>query len=104
MRQHEVLLGVLLANDNTCSHAVAIHDNFVIDANEAITLPLCAEALKYGTSTAHVKSEFVPYTRGCRFHYKGKHKTNWSERPGKTWVEVLSEESITNIVNNVFYI
>ena len=30
MRQHEVLLGVLLANDNSCSHAVAIHDNFVM--------------------------------------------------------------------------
>ena len=42
MRQHEVLLCVLLANDNSCSHAVAIHDNFVIYANEAIALPLCA--------------------------------------------------------------
>jgi hypothetical protein len=75
MRHYEVLLGVLLANDNSCSHAVAIHDNFVIDANEAIALPLCAEALNYCTSTAHVKSEFVRFKRGFRFHYKGKKKT-----------------------------
>ena len=82
MRQHEVLLGVLLANDNSYSHAVAIHDNFVIDANEAIALPLCAEVLNYCTSTAHVKSEFVRFNCGFRFHYKGKKKTKLEQ----TWI------------------
>jgi hypothetical protein len=74
IRKHEVVVGVLLADDNNCSHAITIHDDFVFDANETIALPLCDEALNYCTSTVHVKSEFVRFKRGFRFHYNGFRK------------------------------
>lgn len=74
IRKHEVVVGVLLADDNNCSHAITIHDDFVFDANETIALPLCDEALNYCTSTAHAKSEFVRFKRGFRFYYNGFRK------------------------------
>ena len=72
MRKNEVVLGVLLASDDSCSHAVTLHGNFIYDANEAVALPLCDEALDYCTSTATVKSTFVAFKFGYRFFYAGE--------------------------------
>ena len=52
------MVGVLIASDGSCSHAVTIHGNFVFDANETVVLPLFKEALDYCTSTAKVKKYF----------------------------------------------
>jgi hypothetical protein len=74
--ERHILVGVLLASDGNCSHAVTIHGGFVYDANEMVALPLCQEALDYCTSTAEVKSSFVRFRRGYFLRYKGtkKHK------------------------------
>ena len=71
MREHEAVLGVLLASDDSCSHAVTIHDGYIYDANETVALPLCDEALDYCTSTATVESKFVAFKFGFRFYYNG---------------------------------
>jgi hypothetical protein len=74
--ERHILVGVLLASDGNCSHAVTIHGGFVYDANEVVALPLCQEALDYCTSIAEVKSSFVRFRRGYFLRYKGtkKHK------------------------------
>ena len=72
MRENEVVLGVLLASDDSCSHAVTLHGNFIYDANEAFALPLCDEALDYCTSTSTVKSTFIRFKFGFRFYYNGE--------------------------------
>ena len=56
--ERHLLVGVLLASDGNCLHAVSIHGGFVYDANELVALPLCQDALDYCTSTAEVKSSF----------------------------------------------
>ena len=72
--ERHLLVGVLLASDGNCSHAVSIHGGFVYDANELVALPLCQDALDYCTSTAEVKSSFVGFRRGYFLRYKGTKK------------------------------
>lgn len=71
LRPTDVMVGVLIACDGSCSHAVTIHGNFVFDANETVVLPLCKEALDYCTSTAKVKSTFVGFKKGFIYRYHG---------------------------------
>ena len=72
--ERHMLLGVLLASDGSCGHAVTIHGGFIYDANETIALPLCDEALNYCTSTLLVKSNFVKFRRGYILKYEGTKK------------------------------
>ena len=72
--ERHMLLGVLLASDGSCCHAIAIHGGFIYDANEKIGLPLCQEALNYCTSTSLVKSKFVGFRRGYVLRYEGTKK------------------------------
>ena len=54
LQQYDILIGVLLASDGSCSHAVSIHGRqFVYDANEAsiAALPLCDKAFNVGCTT-----------------------------------------------------
>ena len=70
---NDVVIGVLRASDGNCSHAVTIYGGgFVFDANEAVALPLCQEALDYCTSTETVKTSFVCFHRAYRYRYTGK--------------------------------
>ena len=71
LRENELVLGVLFASDNSCSHAVTIHGNFIYDANEPVALPLTDEALDYCTSTENVKTSFICFKFGFRFFYEG---------------------------------
>ena len=68
--ERHILVGVLLASDGNCAHAVSIHGGFVYDANEMVALPLSQEALDYCTSTADVKSSFVCFRCGYFVRYK----------------------------------
>ena len=70
-----ILVGVLLASDGNCSHAVSIHGGNVYDANEVVALPLCQEALDYCTSTAEVNSSFVRFRCGY-FGARGPKRRN----------------------------
>ena len=72
LKEDEVVLGVLQASDDSCSHAVTIHGDFIYDANETIALRLCDEALDYCTSSETVQSKFVAFKLGFRFFYEGK--------------------------------
>ena len=72
--KRHLLVGVMLASDGNCSHAVSIHGGSVYNANEVVALPLCQEALDYCTSTAEVKSFFVGFCRGYFLLYKGTKK------------------------------
>jgi hypothetical protein len=72
--KHHLLVGVMLASDGNCSHAVSIHGGFVYISNEVVTLPLCQEALDYCRSTAEVKSFFLGFCRGYFIWYKGTKK------------------------------
>lgn len=72
LKEDEVVLGVLQASDDSCSHAVTIHGDFIYDANERIALRLCDEALDYCTSSETVQSKFVAFKLGFRFFYEGK--------------------------------
>ena len=72
LKDNEVVVGVLRASDDSCSHAVTIHGNFIFDANEKVALRLCDEALDYCTSTETVQSKFVAFKLGYRFFYEGK--------------------------------
>ena len=72
LKDNEVVLGALLASDDSCSHAVAIHGNYIYDANETVALRLCDEALDYCTSTETVKSTFLAFKVGYRFFYDGQ--------------------------------
>ena len=74
--ERHISVGVLLASDGNCSHAVTIHGGFVYDANEMVALPLCQEALDYCTSTAEMKSSFVRFRRGYFLGYKGPKSTS----------------------------
>ena len=76
LRENELVLGVLFASDNSCSHAVTIHGNFIYDANEPVALPLTDEALDYCTSTKNVNTSFICFKFGFRFFYEG-------QRPGR---------------------
>ena len=70
---NDVVIGVLRASDGNCSHAVTIYGGgFVFDANEAVALPLCKEALDYCTSTETVKTSLVCFHRAYRYRYTGK--------------------------------
>ena len=72
LRENELVLGVLFASDNSCSHAVSIHGKFIYDANEPVALPLTDEALDYCTSTETVKTTFICFKFGFRFFYEGQ--------------------------------
>ena len=72
LRENELVLGVLFASDNSCSHAVSIHGNYIYDANEPVALPLTDEALDYCTSTETVKTSFICFKFGFRFFYEGQ--------------------------------
>ena len=68
----DVFIGVLVASDGSCSHAVTLHGDYVFDANEPVALRLCNESLDYCTSTEKVKSTFVGFKRGYVYRYLGK--------------------------------
>ena len=72
--ERQILVGVMLASDGNCSHAVSIHGGFVYDANEVVALPLCQESLDYCTSTEESKTSFVRFRRGYFLRYKGTKK------------------------------
>ena len=71
LQPNDVFIGVLLASDESCSHAVTLHGGFVFDANEPVALRLCDESLDYCTSTENVKSSFVKFKRGYLFRHNG---------------------------------
>jgi hypothetical protein len=48
--ERTLLLRVLNASDENCSHAVNVQFGFVYDANKLVAIPLCQEALDYCTS------------------------------------------------------
>jgi hypothetical protein len=56
VEQGTILLAVLASWDGHKLHAVAIHDDFIYDANEAVALPYHQQALDYCTSTAAKES------------------------------------------------
>ena len=70
----DVFVGVLLASDGSCSHAVTIHGGYVFDANEKVAMILCDETLDYCTSTETVKTTFVRFKRGYLYRVHGKKK------------------------------
>ena len=72
--ERHLLVGVLLASDGNCLHAVSIHGGFVYNANEVVALPLCQNSLDYCTYTAEGKSSFVGFRRGYFLRYKGTKK------------------------------
>ena len=72
--ENTILLGVLYESDGNASHAVAIHGGYVYDANEAVALPLCQEALDYCCSTQAVQNQFVNFRKATLFFYDGKQK------------------------------
>jgi hypothetical protein len=72
LKDNEILVGVMLASDDSCSHAVTIHGNFIYDANETVAIRLCEEGLNYCTSTETVNSSFVTFKLGFQFVYEGK--------------------------------
>ena len=59
----DVMMGVMVASDGSCSHAITVHGGFIFDANEQLALPLCPEALDYCTSTPQIESTFVGFKR-----------------------------------------
>ena len=69
-----IFVGVLLASDGHCNHAVTIHGKWVYDANETIALPLMRDTLDYCTSTETRKSKFRGFWRGVLFQYIGTKK------------------------------
>jgi hypothetical protein len=69
-----IFVGVLLASDGHCNHAVTIHGKWVYDANETIALPLMRETLDYCTTTETRKSTFRGFWRGVCFQYIGTKK------------------------------
>ena len=75
MTDEEIVLGVLFASDDSCSHAVAINGSYVYDANETVALPLCDDALDYCTSTEKVQSKFVKMKLAYRFSYGGSQES-----------------------------
>ena len=75
MTDEEIVLGVLFASDDSCSHAVAINGNYVYDANETVALPLCDDALDYCSSTEKVQSKFVKMKLAYRFSYGGSQES-----------------------------
>ena len=72
----DVMMGVMVVSDGSCSHVITVHGGFIFDANEQLTLPLCPEALDYCTLTAQVKSTFVAFKRAWLYWYHGK-QPNW---------------------------
>ena len=78
-----IFVGVLLASDGNCSHAVTIHGGFIYDANESVALPLCQDALDYCTTTPTQKSTFVRFRRGWLLRYTGKDKCRVWQMSGK---------------------
>jgi hypothetical protein len=67
-----ILLGVISASDGSNSHAIAIHNGFIYDANESVALSLSQEALDYCASTDTIQSQFVSFRKGCLFRYNGQ--------------------------------
>ena len=73
LKDNEILVDVMLASDDSCSHAVTIHGNFIHDANDTISICLREEGLNYCTSsTETVNSSFVAFKLGYLFVYEGK--------------------------------
>jgi hypothetical protein len=68
----DVMMGVIVASDGSCSHAITVHGGFIFDANEQLALPLCPEALDYCTSTPEIQSTFVGFKRAWLYRYHGK--------------------------------
>ena len=67
-----ILLGVISASDGSNSHAIAIHNGFIYDANESVALSLSQEALDYCASTDTIQSQFVSFRKGHLFRYNGQ--------------------------------
>jgi hypothetical protein len=66
-----LFLGVLKAADGHSNHAIAIHGNFIYDANEVVAIPLGDAGLDYCTSTPTRQSRFISFRRGVLFSYSG---------------------------------
>ena len=86
VEQGTILLAVLASSDGHKAHAVAIHDGFIYDANEAVALPYNQQALDYCTSTATKKSKFVYFSRGLLFRYTGQ-KQFYMIKMTRRWIE-----------------
>ena len=86
VEQGTILLAVLASSDGHKAHAVAIHDGFIYDANEAVALPYNQQALDYCTSTATKKSKFVYFSRGLLFRYTGQ-KQVYMIKMTRRWIE-----------------
>ena len=86
VEQGTILLAVLASSDDHKAHAVAIHDGFIYDANEAVALPYNQQALDYCTSTATKESKFVYFCRGLLFRYTGQ-KQAYKMKMTRRWIE-----------------
>ena len=86
VEQGTILLAVLASSDDHKAHAVAIHDGFIYDANEAVALPYNQQALDYCTSTATKESKFVYFCRGLLFRYTGQ-KQAYKIKMTRRWIE-----------------
>ena len=85
----DVFVGVLKASDGNCSHAITVHEGWIYDANENVTIPLCSEGLDYCTSTEAQQSLFVEFKHGYIFRYMGNNKIYLKKMRLPTWQEKL---------------
>jgi hypothetical protein len=90
LTKKDVFVGVLKASDGNCSHAITIHEGWIYDANENVTIPLCSEGLDYCTSTEAQPSIFVEFKHGYIFRYMGKNKKHLKKMRLPTWQEKLN--------------
>ena len=100
----DVIMGVMVASDGSCSHAITVHGGFIFDANEHVALPLCPEALDYCTSTAYIKTTFVDFKRAWLYRYRGK-QTNRIARMTLTYILIhvnLDGHSSRGSVSRIF--
>ena len=74
IKQFDIFVGGILGSDGIANHAIAIHNNWIFDANESIAIPLCKSGLDYCVSTKDHTYEFVEFTSGFYYREQGKKK------------------------------
>ena len=74
IKQFDIFVGGILGSDGIANHAIAIHNNWIFDANENIAIPLCKSGLDYCVSTKDHTYEFVKFTSGFYYREQGKKK------------------------------
>ena len=71
---YSIFVGILMSSDDSCNHAISIHDKWIFDANEKRAIPLCKPGLDYCTCDGKSISTFVKFTKGLLLYYKGTKK------------------------------